>query len=169
MIQNDRDHGLFPVAIVADAGGPGTWFTPASIDAVPDSKGAYILLLRLDEPVEISPSTTAQVTLLPGWFAYAGSARGPGGIQARVRRHFRYHKKLHWHIDRLTTRAAEIAALPVPGGHECELVRKLHSRPGLQATVKGFGSSDCRACNSHLLAVNAGCMPCSRILAGASH
>ena len=139
--------------LIASAGIPGTWFAPEALDEIPDSKGAYILLLRLSKPVELALPRLAQTSCLPGWFAYAGSANGPGGIRARVRRHFRPHKKLHWHIDRLTEEAAEIAALPVVGGDECQLIGRLHDCPGFHVAAKGFGSSDCRTCDSHLLAI----------------
>ncbi len=150
------DHPTNPKLLrksITGAGIPGTWCTPGSIDDIPDSKGAYVVLLRLDEPVEIALPGRAQQVFPPALYAYAGSARGPGGIRARVRRHFRSSKKLHWHIDRLTTRAAEITALAVPGGHECELIGRLLNRPGFHIVLKGFGSSDCRRCDSHLLTV----------------
>jgi Uri superfamily endonuclease len=79
-------------------------------------------------------------------------AGGRRVIRSRVRRHFRPSKKAHWHIDRLTVKAVEMAALAVPGGHECELVRRL-LRPRLfEVAIPGFGSTDCRYCESHLLA-----------------
>ena len=43
--------------------------------------------------------------LAPGCYVYAGSARGPGGIRARVRRHLRPDKTPHWHIDQVTAYA----------------------------------------------------------------
>ena len=48
-----------------------------------------------------------KLTLAAGQYAYVGSAHGPGGLRARVGRHLRAEKPLHWHIDYLT------AALPV--------------------------------------------------------
>jgi Uri superfamily endonuclease len=34
-----------------------------------------------------------------GYYVYIGSAFGPGGLQARVRRHLKAVSCLHWHID----------------------------------------------------------------------
>ncbi len=43
------------------------------------------------------------ISLRQGYYIYVGSAFGPGGVNARVSRHFRNTKKLHWHIDYLRT------------------------------------------------------------------
>ena len=48
----------------------------------------------------------------PGWYVYIGSAFGPGGITARVTRHARAAKRLHWHIDYLLEHA-DIEAITV--------------------------------------------------------
>jgi Uri superfamily endonuclease len=86
-----------------------------------------------------------------GWYAYAGSAQGRGGIGARLARHFRKEKKPHWHIDRLTILADAMFALAMQGTTECEIVARLN-RTGRFATPQlGFGSSDCRQCEAHLL------------------
>jgi histidyl-tRNA synthetase len=92
-------------------------------------------------------------TLPAGWYIYAGSARGPGGIRARLGRHLGPGKGAHWHIDTLTQAAVARRGFPIPGGEECALVRALLARPGTRIPVPGFGSSDCRSCASHLLAV----------------
>ncbi len=124
--------------------------SPETVDSAPVSGGAYLLLLRLPGPVTIAIGKIAG-ELPGGWYAYAGSARGPGGIRARLRRHFRRDKRLHWHIDRLTTLADRLSAFAVPGGNECAL-RRLVADSGLGAVaIPGFGSSDCAACPAHLL------------------
>jgi len=115
--------------------------------------GAYVLAIRLDRPVEIRARSLAAASLLPGWYAYAGSARGPGGLAARIRRHLRTDKTLRWHIDRLTIAAAEIEALAFPGDNECALLARLLETPGAAVPLPGFGSSDCRACPAHLVAL----------------
>ncbi|WP_246272935.1 GIY-YIG nuclease family protein [Oricola thermophila] len=125
--------------------------TPADIEDATDEKGAYVLLVRLAGPLETRLPGTGRLELRPGWYAYCGSARGPGGLRARLRRHFRHDKNLHWHIDRLTVAADALAALPVPGGNECGLVQRLLRHPALDIAVRGFGSTDCRTCESHLL------------------
>ncbi|MEZ5743984.1 MAG: GIY-YIG nuclease family protein [Sphingomonadaceae bacterium] len=123
------------------------------IDA-PVSKGAYILIIDLASPLVIARPVKA--TLPPGRYLYAGSANGPGGIAARLRRHLRKDKKPHWHVDALTLAASSIEVLAFPGGNECDLTARLAALPGSHYPLPGFGSSDCRACTSHLLAIEAG-------------
>jgi len=138
-------------AAVAGAGLSGSWTTPEERVALPDGPGAYALALRLDHPVTVALPRGAAGLLAPGWHVYLGSAQGSGGIRARVRRHFRREKPLHWHIDRLTAAPAEIAALAVPGGDECALVARLLATGRFRIAAPGFGSTDCRRCESHLL------------------
>jgi Uri superfamily endonuclease len=104
--------------------------------------GAYALIIRLDKSVADLP---------PGCYLYAGSAYGPGGIRARVRRHLTRTKSLHWHVDRLTNSGQVISVIPIPGGHECEIIAVALRLPGVRVPVLGFGSSDCRMCPAHLL------------------
>lgn len=115
-----------------------------------DSPGAYVLVIEPAEPVTFARKGIA-ATPLSGWLVYAGSARGGGGIGARLRRHFRKDKKVHWHVDELTNAAARMAALAIPGGSECEIVDRLLASGLFETALAGFGSSDCRHCEAHLL------------------
>ena len=112
--------------------------------------GAYALLLRLAVPIRFSRSGIAGASL-SGWYVYAGSARGSGGIRARLRRHFRQDKTIHWHVDELTNASAQMAALAIPDGSECEIVERLQQSGLFVPALAGFGSSDCRRCMAHLL------------------
>ncbi len=120
---------------------------------LPDRPGAYGLRLRLARPVRVRLARPAPITLAPGWYFYAGSARGPGGIRARAARHLRPAKARRWHIDQLTVAAVDMDVLALPGGDECELLRRALSLPGASLPVAGFGASDCRACPAHLVAL----------------
>jgi len=89
-----------------------------------------------------------------GWLVYAGSARGPGGLQARISRHLRADKPRRWHVDWLTSApGAKVWACPVPGGDECALLEVAHGLPGAWVPVPHFGSSDCATCPAHLVAL----------------
>lgn len=112
----------------------------ATAAALPAIKGAYVLVIDIALPVAGLP---------PGRYLYCGSARGPGGIRARVSRHMRRGKTLRWHVDRLTEAGQVLGAWVFADGDECALVRQLSYLP---APLPGFGSSDCTACVSHLLA-----------------
>lgn len=112
----------------------------------PGLPGAYALLLRLDAPLAVRAGRRAAV-LAPGRYVYCGSARGPGGLRARLARHMRREKRAHWHIDQLTAAGVVEGAWIEPGGAECALNARFG---GLPIPLAGFGSSDCPRCRSHL-------------------
>lgn len=120
-----------------------------SVEALPSGPGAYLLVLHLD--VELPPDARrGQAALAPGRYLYLGSARGPGGLRARIRRHLRADKRPHWHVDRLTAAARVAAVLAWPEGGECRWCAAIRAR-GAEVPLPGFGSSDCRRCPAHLL------------------
>jgi Uri superfamily endonuclease len=122
--------------------------------AWPDGPGSYVLIMHLDEPKELVVGKLGSFPLSPGCYAYVGSAHGPGGLRARLRRHLRARKCLHWHVDYLVcaVRIAEIYCLPDRQKRECQWVEHLLALPGATAPIRGFGSSDCRAgCPAHLV------------------
>lgn len=120
--------------------------------AIPVDPGAYALLVRLHAPWTAGlPRLTGQ-TLAPDRYVYCGSAYGPGGLRARIARHLRRRKAIRWHVDQLTA-AGEVAGVAVHvGGRECDLVAGFLAR-GATVPLSGFGSSDCRRCRAHLLAL----------------
>lgn len=124
---------------------------------LPAAPGTYVLLVRLDTPLALTPGRLGEVVLPAGLLAYVGSAHGPGGLRARLLRHLRRDKPAHWHVDALTAAApvAEIWLRASGERLECGWARALASRPGVREPVRGFGSSDCR-CRSHLLALPPG-------------
>ncbi len=125
----------------------------ASPDRLPAAPGSYVLVMRLDAPPRLSGRWKGQ-WLDVGWLLYCGSARGPGGLRARLARHLRREKPVRWHVDQLTTQAALIAALPFStpqAPEECALAARLLASGAFDLPLPGFGSSDCRKCESHLL------------------
>ena len=124
-------------------------FARAEPGDLPPETGAYLLLLGLSRETAVIRTKNRRI-FAPGWYVYAGNAYGPGGLAARIGRHFRRGKPRHWHIDSLTD-AADLFAVTIPGGTECNLIARLRSEPGFGVPVPGFGSSDCRTCESHLL------------------
>jgi len=113
-----------------------------------DEPGAYLLLVTLRTMLTVALPGRNAVALPAGRYLYCGSAYGPGGVRARLRRHIQRGKALRWHIDRLTQAGNVAGAWVVPDGGECALAAALSQLP---APVRGFGSSDCRRCRSHLL------------------
>jgi Uri superfamily endonuclease len=87
--------------------------------------------------------------LEPGLYCYVGSARGPGGLRARLRRHCSDPARKHWHIDHLArhTRVEGFLVVESLERLECGWAAWLQNRA--DETVDGFGSSDC-TCPGHL-------------------
>lgn len=118
----------------------------AAAEQAPEGPGAYALWLRLAAPLAVRAGGRAG-TLDAGDYLYCGSAKGPGGLRARLARHMRKEKRAHWHVDQLTAAGAVLGAFVLEGGSECALNAALS---GLSAPLPGFGSSDCPRCVSHL-------------------
>ncbi len=124
-------------------------------EPVPRGPGAYVLLIELDAPLKLDFATLPRALLPAGRYAYCGSAYGPGGCAARIARHLRKDRPVRWHVDRLSGAGRIVAVRAWPGGHECDLVARLLTIGGARAPVAGFGSSDCRRCRAHLVALPA--------------
>jgi sugar fermentation stimulation protein A len=109
--------------------------------------GTYIAVFALSRERRIQVGKLGCFWFEPGLYFYAGSAQR--SLSARLERHGRRSKPLHWHIDYLSAEAAMIGAMMVPGPREreCELAEELSHTYKL--AVPGFGASDCR-CGGHL-------------------
>ncbi len=122
-----------------------------SADALSREPGSYLLLVHMTRPFDFETARLPVQRLTAGWYLYCGSARGPGGMQARVARHMRPSKTERWHIDRLTVAALSVHAAAFSDMSECEIVAGLLRCEAFSVPVPGFGSSDCRTCPSHLV------------------
>ena len=116
------------------------------------ARGSYLLLARLGVATELRVGRLGHFEFPVGWYTYSGSAQGPGGIRARLARHARSSKRLHWHIDYLLQCAELETSWSVASETrlECiwaEAVRRLLSG---RIAVPRFGASDCR-CPGHLV------------------
>ena len=113
-------------------------------------KGVYQLHLRLDKPKCIRVGKLGVFVFPAGRYIYTGSAMN--GLEGRLSRHLKRHKKLHWHIDYLLrhARIERIFVLETNERVECQLNSLTLSLPNAKVVVKGFGCSDCR-CPSHLV------------------
>ena len=129
-------------------------------------KGSYILLIELATEKNILIGKLGYLFFPKAFYAYVGSAMD--GLEARLARHLRKEKKLHWHIDYLLKEVA-IADIILCFGEpfafchsegakrpknlaqgklrmECFLAQALAKE---FQSIPGFGSSDCK-CQSHL-------------------
>ncbi len=120
-------------------------------DSLTNKPGTYALVLVSAAARTIQVGKLGELAVEPGFYVYVGSAAGPGGLRARVARHLRDSKRIHWHIDYLRSVAAveEVWFTTQAGGTEHRWANALGSMPGASVPLPGFGSSDCR-CVSHL-------------------
>jgi Uri superfamily endonuclease len=115
-------------------------------------RGTYILVLRLTKEEKIAVGRLGSFLFPAGFYLYAGSALGPGGLAARLARHRRLDKRKCWHIDYLRACADWVGAYYSVGQErrECSWARALGSLPGASLPAPRFGASDCR-CPAHLV------------------
>jgi Uri superfamily endonuclease len=113
--------------------------------------GTYTLLVELEAPATVAVGALGTHEFEAGWYAYTGSALGPGGF-ARVERHRELARgerdTRQWHVDYLLGRAEAtlVRAVETAADAECAVARRVGSRC---EPVAGFGASDC-GCDSHL-------------------
>jgi Uri superfamily endonuclease len=117
----------------------------------PTEPGTYILLLRCTVRRSLEVGRLGVLHLEPGYYAYVGSALGPGGLEARLGRHLGGSGRTHWHIDYLRAHAKPIEAWYCRGASRREHLwsEALRVSAGASIPLSGFGASDCR-CESHI-------------------
>lgn len=113
--------------------------------------GTYALILKSPQSMSVCVGKAGTFEFMPGYYIYTGSARGPGGLKARVSRHLKMTKRCHWHIDYLTTRIPVIETWYSynSSADECLWAAGLQSNKQKYAAISGLGASDC-SCASHL-------------------
>lgn len=108
--------------------------------------GSYVLIISLDRDATIEVGALGEVGFRAGAYAYVGSAMG--GLDARIARHLRDDRRLHWHVDYLLQHAEVVDVVRIESDErlECRIASALAERLDV---VESFGCSDC-ACASHL-------------------
>lgn len=119
---------------------------------IPPRPGTYVLWLALGQGTEIQVGRRGRFFFPAGILAYVGSARGPGGLRARLGRHLRSPRPARWHIDALQAVTRPVGAwfAEGEGRRECVWAAALGTLPGASIPAPGFGASDCR-CPAHLI------------------
>ena len=118
------------------------------------AEGTYTLLVELSDAASVAFGAAGPRDLASGWYAYTGTAFGPGGF-SRVERHRELARGeravRHWHVDYLLghpeSRIAD-AVTSVGVDAECAVSRDIASDADCEP-VAGLGASDCD-CDSHL-------------------
>ena len=114
-------------------------------------KGSYVLVMQLSQAQDLAVGKLGTHRFEPGCYLYFGSALN--SLEGRLRRHLLPDKKLHWHIDFLSAIATiqEVWWAEGMARQECAWTQTALGLPRVSIPVKGFGSSDCRRCPSHLV------------------
>jgi Uri superfamily endonuclease len=126
------------------------------LTTLPDS-GCYSLIITLNRRKKIRVGKLGMAHFPAGTYIYTGSAMK--GLAARLRRHCRRKKKLHWHIDHMLAlpeaRVKKIIVYPSAPGQECWQNRRIAAGPGAAIILRRFGASDCQSgCGSHLFFIH---------------
>jgi len=120
---------------------------------LPEERGTYILIASVGQMKWLVIGSLGEVEVVPGFYAYVGSAFGAGGLRARISHHLESTATPHWHIDYLLQ-----IAVPVEVWFSTEnlkLERRwadcLAEAPGFHEPIQRFGASDYhRSRTSHL-------------------
>lgn len=68
---------------------------------LPAAKGTYVLIAFVPQARRLEIGRLGTYDLIPGFYAYMGSAFGSGGLHARIHHHLESAAQAHWHIDYL--------------------------------------------------------------------
>lgn len=125
------------------------------LDRLPVSPGSYALRLHIAQPETLEVGKLGRFDFPAGDCIYLGSARGPGGLRARISHHLRGSTRPHWHIDALTriTTITGIWYSEGPAHLECLWSQALYALPLSVCIAPHFGAADCtHNCPAHLAA-----------------
>ncbi len=120
---------------------------------LPDERGTYILIASVLRMKRLKIGRLGTYDLLPGFYAYVGSAFGPGGLRARIHHHLESVAEPHWHMDYLLRYAEPVEVWYALSGRkrEQDLAELLEQASGFRMPIHRFGSSDYRRSRtSHL-------------------
>jgi Uri superfamily endonuclease len=120
-------------------------------DCLPSRPGSYLLHLYLKNHKTVQIGRLGKFDFPAGYYIYAGSAFGSGGLAARLKHHLNSCAAPHWHIDYLRKEAAvrEIWFAEQKDRREHHWASVLHGLKGSAVPALGFGASDCN-CYAHL-------------------
>lgn len=112
--------------------------------------GTYALILQNRSQAKAQIGRWREIDIGRGYYIYVGSAFGPGGVRARVSRHYREEKRMHWHIDYLRKFLNPLAAWYSYDDNRLEhRWAEVFCSMNELVPIQGFGCSDCK-CYSHL-------------------
>lgn len=117
-------------------------------------KGLYMLIIEVVKNICTYVGSLGYNCFSSGVYGYIGSAKGFGGIEARVKHHLNKDKKsLRWHIDYLTVLKdvviKNIVYVETMFIDEEDVAKGILKSGCWDIAVRGFGSTDKRS-PSHL-------------------
>ena len=126
------------------------------VSDLPATHGTYLLHIFMAQPHTLVIGRMGWQHLPGGHYFYVGSARGAGGLRARVGRHLRSDGTSHWHIDylRAVAQVRNVLYTVTDISLECRWSQALAQLPQAFIPVPHCGAGDCRSgCRAHLMAV----------------
>lgn len=121
-------------------------------------KGSYSIIFKLsnDEKLEIGALRT--IFLNRGFYVYNGSAYGAGGLRSRIKHHVEKKKRLHWHIDYVTSsgkcKILKVIACKKRNLERSASLEMLEEKESFVG-IPRFGATDDKAAKTHLFLIRA--------------
>ena len=111
---------------------------------LPQDTGTYILISSVALLKRVEIGSLGKFDIIPGFYAYVGSAFGSGGLCARIDHHLESTAEPHWHIDYLLQVATPIEVWFTTAQRRLERhwAELLEDAPGFHVPIPRFGSSD---------------------------
>ena len=112
-----------------------------------------MLIASVNQVKRIEIGSLGKCEVIPGFYAYVGSAFGPGGLRGRIKHHVESTAEPHWHIDYLLRFATLTEVWYTTSDRKLERrwAELLEDAPHFRAPIPRFGSSDYhRSRSSHL-------------------
>ncbi len=120
---------------------------------LPKKKGTYVLVASVPQMKRIKIGQLGRFDIVPGFYAYVGSAFGSGGLCARIGHHLESTASPHWHLDYLlrVARPVEVWYSTADQKLERHWADLLEDAPKFTVPIPRFGASDYhRSRASHL-------------------
>ena len=119
-------------------------------------KGTYVLILNLKRDKRVIVGNSKKAELSPrlfqaGYYAYVGSAFGPGGLSSRIKRHLVKDKALIWNIDFLRKESGPVEVWVSDQKNRPEKQwAKILSDMNRGEPIENFGNTDDVKSKTHL-------------------
>ena len=123
--------------------------------------GSYMVVLQVPEEKNAYIGALGTITFVPGYYVYVGSAKR--NLAARLARHRRVRKKMHWHLDYLRPITIVTATIPIRTADDLEHRLSHRLEDIAERHIDHFGCTDC-GCPSHLFYFTADPVHCKAFI-----